>query len=281
MGMLDKLREKSREKFEKELEEEFENDTEGKFEELKKMMLDIYRCGCGIDDEDGYKGDINKCFQFVISPIEMPASYIKPFKEYILKDPEVKEIIDGNSSENSKKSENKDSELNIEFRKKIEKARKDNEDDYGLFIMDINSLLEIYVSKAKKEAIFNNLSEKELTDVKTFITEKEKILDNYDEDEPESFVTYLKKWYASSKNKFSYDLLCYFNAEEYISDEDKEIIEEYKTENIDSKEKSNTNDTSDISDIKTKLEKLKSLKEEGLITEEDFNKKKADLLSLL
>lgn len=280
MGMLDKLREKSKEKFEKELEEEFENDAEGKFEELKRMMLDMYKYGYGVDDEDGYKGDINKCFQNVISPIEMPASYIKPFKEYILKDPEVKAIIGNNSSE---KSEKNNSDINTKFKKKIAKYREDDDGDYGLFITDIINLLSIYDSDEEKAAINDNLSEKELKDIRAFNKELDIVLDNYDKKDSTDFIKYLKTWYTSSSYELAYDLICYLNAEEYITDEDKDEIEEYKSNNKKEEKNTDSKDTNNIDadNIKTKLEKLKNLKDEGLITEEDFEKKKSELLDLI
>lgn len=280
MGMFDKMREKSQDKFEKKLEEEFENNTESKFEELKNMMLNMYKCGYGIDDEDGYKGDINKCFQDVTSPIEMPPSYVKPFKEYILKDREVKDILGNNSSE---KAEKNNTDRNTKFKKKIDKYREEDDGDYGLFITDIINLLSIYNSDEEKTTINANLSEKEKKDIGLFNKEFGNVLNNYDEDDPDSFVRYLKKWYISSSYELAYDLICYLNAEEYITDEDKDEIEEYKSEHPQTEEKTNNKEEndSDLNDIKIKLEKLKKLKDEGLITEEDFQKKKAALIDLI
>ena len=80
----------------------------------------------------------------------------------------------------------------------------------------------------------------------------------------------------------AFDLLCDLSVDDYITEEEKDEIELCKSEKTaSSKNEKEKKSSSDAPDIKAKLEKLKALKEEGLISDEDFEKKKSALLDLI
>lgn len=229
-------------------------------------MLSSYKYGQGVDDEEGYKGDINKCFQDVISPLWMPSSYIKQFKEYILKDPEVKAIL-------GEKDSDDDDELQ-KLKNKLKEKRSDGSKDVIRWVCGI-------LNKRRRDLIKPYLTDEEYSLGLDYFSIKKNLINLEEEKSHKEFIDYLKKWFNEcnfqNKRDILYDL---WNDSELISNEEYNEIKEYKADDS-SKTDENEIDSSDISDIKTKLEKLKSLKDSGLISEEDFNKKKADLLDLI
>jgi len=281
MGMFDKLREKSSEKFNRELEEEFENDCMGKFEELKDSMLNMYKYGYGVDDDEGCKGDINKCFSMTCVPYEIPNSYVEKFKQYILKDPEVKKILGEDNSSSSTKVSAADDEKTKELKKKLEEKR--NEED-GDVIFWFTSL----INKKERAIIKPFLNDDENKEISKYYNKKQELLDKQEELDSDEFIEYVKNWLSKYKNtyKYAWDIIVELNVDDELINDDEmdELSDFYDTipeKKEETKQNNSTSTSNDISDIKAKLEKLKSLKEDGLISEEDFEKKKADLLALI
>ncbi len=286
MGFFDNMKERNREKGKERMEREFadEDYRMEQFEDGKDTMLSCYKFGCGVDDEDGCKGDINRSYSFALAFI--PDSYRQEFKEYVLSDPEVKKILNQSSSRSSDDSDDDDNEEKVEkYRKMIEEYREVADGDYGLFISEIDGWFKIYKRKSyeeDREIFLSLLTKKEKKDLLEFMEQKKSILEDYDEEDKENFVKSLKRWYKNTNYELAFDLLCDLSVDDYITEEEKDEIELCKSEKTaSSKNEKEKKSSSDAPDIKAKLEKLKALKEEGLISDEDFEKKKSALLDLI
>ena len=269
---LGKIVEKDNEKWLKEFEDDDYKMEE--FENGKINFFDYYENGLGIDDEEGCKGDVNRSFYHAAI---IPEEYKDEFLDYLKEDPKFMKLINKSSNSNS----SGDNEQIKKIKSRIDERRE--EDGVESVVKYVCGRL----NKEQRDLIRSYLTEEETELGKEYFKHKKEIIEVIEEKSHSDFIEYLKKWYVKTNFKVKDGLLynlCFI--EDKIDEDEYDEIKELKADSNserDEEEKENEGktNTSDISDIKAKIEKLKMLKDEGLLTEEEFQKKKAALIDLI
>lgn len=238
------------------------------FEERKRFLFSAYEVGLGIDGEENCKGNISKSYAWAAMPI--PSSYRDEFLEYLKEDKKFLALL---GQKKSSSSHNDEDEIITKLKNKLYERREDGIESVVGYVCNV------LLNKQRRDLIKPYLTEEELNLCTEFYKYKKDLLNAAEEKNHTDFIKYLRTWYVETNYKAKREVLYYlWNEKDLIDREEYDEIKVYKPEKNAEKIDS---ESSTVSDIKAKLEKLKSLKEDGLISEEDFQKKKSELLDLI
>lgn len=270
MGLKDKLREKFYEREERKY-ADYDYRME-QFEICKNFFFSDYENGVGIDDEENCKGNINNSYASAVAGT-IPPSYRDEFLEYLKEDKKFLALL---GQKKSSTSHNDEDEEISELKNKLNKEREDG-------ILAVVGFVIGVLGKRRRDLIKPYLTEEEKNLCTEIFQYKKELYNVVKEKNTLDSIKYSKDWYAKTNYKYKEEILRQVWCDLGLFDDgehDKEFDEiiESKPNKISEKIDS---ESSTVSDIKAKLEKLKSLKEDGLISEEDFQKKKSELLDLI
>ena len=240
-----------------------------KFEYWKNWAMNLYKNGGQEIDGEDCKGNAKNSILATLPCINnnYTDDYIDYCKEAFTKG------MNSNTKTASQKEDDEDSDSEVEeLKEDLDYKRKKGPNAVGSWFCDLDGYQQIIIG-------FELNSEE-----REYVDKYKKLLESADTHTHKDFINILKDWYHKKEYEYNSDILydLWLHAK-VITDEEFDEIQDYEPEN-DSHVNSTTNNRDDsvsIADVKTKLEQLKQLKEEGLISEDDFQKKKSALIDLI